>query len=651
MSTQFQFQTEVSQLLNIVVNSLYSNKEVFLRELISNSSDAIDKARVLSLTDKSVDEKQWEIRLNIDNDAKTLTITDNGIGMNLQDAKVALGTIAHSGTKAFMEKMAEGGDTENADLIGQFGVGFYASFMVADKVTVLSQRIPENGKISKAIKWESSLKEGAYSLVELDNPRTEGTEIILHLGDDNNEFLDAYTIKELVTRYSNFISYPIIMQEETVVPVDNTDADADTDTDTDTDGNNTEETTTEMKDVTLNSMQALWMKPKSEVTDEEYNQFYKQQTRDFLDPFKTIHYRAEGTNEFNAMLFIPSKVQLDIYYKDYKIGPTLYVRRVQIMENCEQLVPLHLRFVKGVVDSSDLPLNVSREILQSNKQVDMIRKSISKKILATLKSTLKNERDEYTKFYGEFGKVLKEGVHYDMERKEDVAALLLFESTATEPGNFTTLDEYIQRLPENENNIHYITGQSRSQLQESPYIEELQSKGLEVIFATDDIDDMILRTLGEFKGKQLLSASDATPKTTNDDDNKEQPNLSDDETNFVDFLKEALTDNVSDVIPSTRLRSYPSLLTNQGFAPDPHMQRILESMGQEYTPPKKGMEINMNHELVKKLQQLHAKDANSDDLKGYAQLLYDNAVVSEGGTLDNPGDYVKRVTNLMTKIL
>ena len=437
-----EFQTEVSQLLHLMIHSLYSNKEIFLRELISNASDAIDKAHFESLTDKEIleGESDWKIRIIADKEAGTLTISDNGTGLTKDDAIKELGTIAHSGTKEFLAALKSKEVKDNPELIGQFGVGFYSTFMVADKVTVISRKAGAGDK--KGIKWESGA-DGSFTVEDVEK-ENKGTDVTLHLKEDEKNYLDEWEIKSTVKKYSDFIEHPVVMdvEREEESKLDKT------------------KKVKVTEEETLNSMKAIWLKSKSEITEADYNDFYKHVSHDFTDPAKVLHYKAEGASEFTSLLYIPSMRPVDIYYKEYKVGPTLYVKRVKIIDNCEELIQPYLRFVKGVVDSSDLPLNVSREILQNNRQIDVIKNSITKKVLSTLSEMKEKEFDKYLKFYKEFSRILKEGVHMDFDRRETIGELLLFPSTKAEKDKYRSIPEYVNDMKEGQEEIYYITGSS-----------------------------------------------------------------------------------------------------------------------------------------------------------------------------------------------
>jgi molecular chaperone HtpG len=448
---KFEFKTEVKQLLDLMIHSLYSHKEVFLRELISNASDAIDRARYESLQDSAVLENEtiWKIKISVDRDANTLTISDNGIGMSKEEAVDALGTIAHSGTKEFLEALQSREVKDNPELIGQFGVGFYSSFMVADRITVLSRRA---GQQKGAVRWEST-GDGAFTVEDAEKAG-KGTEVILHLKEEGKEYLETWEVRNIVKKYSDFIEHPVVMDVE---------REQDSELEKGKKVKITEEET-------LNSMKAIWLRDKSTVTDEEYTEFYKHISHDFFEPLKVIHYRAEGTTEFSALLFVPSKAPFNILYKDYKVGPTLYVKRVQIMDHCEDLIPPYLRFVRGVIDSADLPLNVSREMLQNNRSVETIRTSIIKKVVEVLNDLKKEDYGKYREFHSEFGRILKEGIHYDFQRREAIADLLLFPSTKTEENKLTTFQDYVDNMKEDQDAIYYITGANLKDVLKSPYL-------------------------------------------------------------------------------------------------------------------------------------------------------------------------------------
>jgi molecular chaperone HtpG len=623
------FKAEVNKILDLMIHSLYSHKEIFLRELISNASDAIDKARYLSLTDKTINPTgdEWQIELIPDAVAGTLTVRDNGIGLTRDEAAEALGTIAHSGTKEFLKLLESKEVQDNPELIGQFGVGFYSAFMVADQVTVLTRRA--DSAANEAIRWKSTA-DGSYTLEDI-TKETRGTDVILHLKEEDKKYLQEWEIRKVVKQYSDFIEYPVVMEVTRNQP----------------DLDDKEKTVEKTELETLNSRKAIWIKDKSEVSEEEYNEFYKHISHDFNDPVRTIHYRAEGTTEFSVLLYLPKERPFDIYYQDYKIGPTLYVRRVQIMDHCEAMLPPYLRFVKGVVESGDLPLNVSREILQDNKVVNVIKKNITKKVLDTLTEMKKDDLEAYTAFYDQFGRILKEGVYHDFERKEALAELLLFESTKTEPGKKITLAEYVERMPEEQKEIYYMTGPDRKTAESSPYLEVFKEKGVEVLLMTDDIDDLIISSLGQYQEKELQSAIkgdlDLGDGGKKEERQKEYSDL-------LALMKEQLKDVVSEVRVSGRLKDSAVCLVAGEHDLDPQMEKMFRAMGQNVPHGQRSLEVNPDHPLITKMQTLFAADTKNDRLKEYIDLLYDQALLLEGDRPRDPVAFAKAMSQLMAEV-
>jgi molecular chaperone HtpG len=628
MTTEkLEFKTEVKQLLDLMVHSLYSHKEVFLRELISNASDAIDRARYESLTDSAILENgsSWKIEIIADENKGTLTVSDNGIGMDHDEIIEALGTIAHSGTKEFLAVLQSKEVKDNPELIGQFGVGFYSSFMVADKITVLTRKAGRQDK--KGVQWEST-GDGTYTVTDIEK-ETKGTDVILHLKEDEKLYLQQWEIESVIKKYSDFIEHPIIMDVEKEV---------------DSELKKGEKVKiTEEK--TLNSMKALWLKDKSELTDDEYNEFYKHISRDFTPPAKVIHYKAEGTSEFTALLYIPSRAPVNILYKDYKMGPTLYVKRVQIMDHCEDLIPQYLRFVKGVVDSSDLPLNVSREILQHNRQMEIMKTSITKKVLDTLADMKNDDYDNYLKIHGEFGRILKEGVHFDFSKRETISDLLLFPSSKTEENKFTTLKEYVENMKEGQEEIYYIAGASSFEALRSPYLEAFRKKDYEVLVLLDDIDDFIFSGF-EYKGKKMKSITKGDI-ALNKEEKEEKEKAQKKYEKFIDLVKDILKDDVKDVRLSARLTDTICCLVSDEGDLDPQMEKLLKSMGQELPPMKRVLEINPGHPLFASMNTLFEKDKKSATLEEYVRLLYDQALVLEGSKPKDPGAFSKLIAKLM----
>ncbi len=621
------FKAEVNKILDLMIHSLYSHKEIFLRELISNASDAIDKARYESLTDQSLAEGEDELKIQLiaDKEAGTLTVRDNGIGMTRDEAVEALGTIAHSGTKEFMKLLESREVKDNPALIGQFGVGFYAAFMVADKVTVITRKAGADA--DHAVIWVSDA-DGTYTLDDTEKA-TKGTDVILTLKEDDKEYLEEYELRKIVKQYSDFIEYPVVMDVTRSTP----------------DPEDKEKSIEETAEETLNSRKAIWLKDKAEISEEEYNEFYKHVSHDFTDPARVIHYRAEGTTEFQVLLYLPKKRPFDIFYQDYKIGPTLYVRRVQIMDHCEAMLPTYLRFVKGVVESSDLPLNVSREILQDNRTVTVIKKNITKKVLETLAEMKKNDAEAYGEFYEEFGRILKEGIHHDYERRETIADLLLFESTKTEAGKKITLDEYVGRMPEDQKEIYYITGSDRASAESSPYLEVFKEKDIEVLIMTDDFDDIIISGLGVYKEKPFQSAIKGDLDLGEGNKEEQKKEFGD----LLELMKEELKDLVGEVRISGRLKDSAVCLVAGEHDLDPKMVKMFEAMGQEVPQGQRVLEVNPNHDLIARMKQLFAADSSSDQLKDYVGLLYDQALLLEGEKPRNPVAFAKALSKLMAE--
>lgn len=623
-----EFKAEVKQILDLVIHSLYSHKEIFLRELISNASDAIDKAKYEALTNSDIleNDKDWKIRITADKEAKTLTVNDNGIGMTKDEAIQALGTIAHSGTKEFLKALQDKNIKDNPELIGQFGVGFYSSFMVADKVTVISRKAGVKDK--KGFRWESTA-DGSFSVEEIEK-ESKGTEVILHLKEDSLTYLEEWEVRSTVKKYSDYIEYPVTMEIEREKESELEKG----------------KKYTVKEEETLNSQKAIWLKDKAEVTQEEYNEYYKHISHDFMDPARVIHFKAEGVSEFNALVYIPSKLPLNISYKDYKIGLALYVKRVQIMEHCEELIPPYLRFVKGVVDSSDLPLNVSRELLQSNRQIEVINKNVTKKILATLGEMKDNEYDKYLAFYKEFSRILKEGIYYDYSRRDALADLLLFQSTKTGAETYVTLKKYIDDMKEGQEDIYYITGGSYEEAVKSPHLEAFKEKEYEVLVMLDGIDDMIMSNLHEYQGKKFRSAIKGDlniDKTSAAEKEKAQKKYA----KLIELIKERLKADLKDVRLSGRLKDSPCCLVAEEGDMDPNMGKLLRSMGQEVPEQKRVLEINAGHPLFEVMNGLFEKDQRDPLLTEYIDLLYDQALLMEGEKPKDPVAFAKTVSRLM----
>jgi molecular chaperone HtpG len=624
---KLEFKTEIKQLLDLMIHSLYSHKEVFLRELISNASDAIDRAHYESLTNADIHEgdTEWLIRISADKEKGTLTVSDNGIGMSREEAVESLGTIARSGTKEFLQILQSKDVKDNPELIGQFGVGFYSSFMVADKIDVVSRKA--GSKEKTGVRWEST-GDGSFTVEDVEKA-TKGTDVILHLREEEKQYLDQWAIKDVVRRYSDFIEHPIVMEVEKSQPS----------------ALDKSKTVTIREDETLNSRKALWLRDKTELSEDEYYEFYKHISHDFEAPLKVIHYKAEGTSEFNALLYIPSRAPFNIFYKDYKMGPMLYVKRVQIMEHCEQLLPPYLRFVKGVVDSSDLPLNVSREILQNNRQVEIIKNSIAKKVLDTLAEIKKEEYDKYLKFYQQFGNILKEGLYYDIQKREGIADLLLFASSKTEKEKLRTLQEYVEDMPEGQEHLYYMPAASWEEAVRSPYMEAFRAKGYEVLIMLDEVDDLVMNGFA-YKEKQLHSivAGDIDLDKSQKEEKKETQKKYQ---KLIDLIKEELKDEVKDVRLSGRMKDSACLLVADEGDLNPQMEKMLKAMGQAVPDTKKILEINPDHPLFSVMNDQFEEEGKTEALEEYIGLLYDQALLLEGSRPKDPAAFAKTMARLM----
>ncbi len=627
----FGFQAEIKQLLDLMIHSLYSNKEIFLRELISNASDAADKLRFEALSDDALFEGNAELKIGVevDKDARTITVYDNGIGMNREEVADNIGTIAKSGTKDFFKNLS-GDQAKDSQLIGQFGVGFYSSFIIADKVTLITRKAgmgTEHG-----VRWESA-GDGQYSLENIERAE-RGTEVILHLREGEDDLLDDWKVRNIVTKYSDHIVIPVVMKKETPVM--------------DEEGKETEATTIEEE--TVNSTQALWQRNKSDIKDEEYNEFYKHIAHDFEDPMLTVHSRVEGSLEYTSMMFIPNRAPFDLWDRNNRQGIKLYVRRVFIMDDSEHLLPPYLRFVRGVIDSNDLPLNVSREILQNNKQIDQMRNGTVKKILSALEGIAKNDEEKYNKFWNEFGKVLKEGVLDDTSNKERIAKLLRFSSThddKLEPA--IKLEDYVSRMQEGQDKIYYITTESFAASKNSPHLEIFRKKGIEVLLLHEQIDEWLVSHLNEFDGKPLQSITkgDLDLGSLEDEEEKKQAEKATEELKpFVERIQEALGEKVKEVKITHRLTNSPACLVADAHAMDASLERMLKAAGQSIPSSAPVLEINPEHVLVQKI-----KDEPDEDLfKDWVSILFDQAMLSEGGQLEDPTAFVTRMNAMFMKM-
>jgi molecular chaperone HtpG len=645
---QLEFQAEARQLLDLMVHSVYSDKDSFLRELISNASDALDKLRIEAFQNKDldVDTSDLHIEIEADRDARTLTIRDNGIGMTRAEVVDLIGTLAKSGTAELRQQLREAQTAKNTavseELIGQFGIGFYSTFMVADKVELLTRKAGE----SEATKWESS-GDGTYTIETVDgeNGAPQGTSVTLHLKpEDKEDALHDYTsewkIRTLVKKYSDFIAWPIRMEVEVRTPP------------LEEDGADGGEETVTIETQTLNSMKALWARPKDEVSDEEYKEFYKHIAHAWDDPLEVISMKAEGTFEYQALLFIPSRAPFDLYEPGADIGVQLYVKRVFIMGDCDELMPRYLRFIKGVVDAQDLSLNVSREILQQDRQITAIRRRLTKKVLSTIKDLQSERPEDYRTFWGQFGKVLKEGLMRDFDNQETLLQISSFASTHSDD-ELTTLAAYVERMKDGQQQIFYATGESRQQILNSPHLEAFKAKGYEVLLLTDTVDEIWLGSVTEFAGQPLQSVAKGEvdldteeEKTAHEAERKER------EKDFADlltWLKETLSEHVKEVRLSTRLTESPACLITDAFGITPTLARMYRASGQDVPVEKRTLELNPDHPLVTGLQQAQKDRADDPSVAETAELLYGTALLAEGGTPEDPARFAELLAHRLAR--
>ena len=628
----FQFQAETRHLLDLMIHSLYTNKEIFLRELISNASDALDRLRFEAITKPEMmeDDSKLEIRLEVNPKARTLTISDNGIGMSRQEVIDNIGTIAKSGTRELRQKIKEGASDEILnELIGQFGVGFYSSFMVADKVTLLTRRAVEE----PATYWEST-GNGEFTISEA-NKQKRGTSITLHLKPVDlesgiDDFTDKWILARTIKRYSDFVSYPIVYKDEREK------AGAE------------EETVVE--DKILNSMKPIWVRPQSEVTDEEYAEFYKHFFYDTEAPWKTISARAEGRLEYQALLFIPSKAPRELFYHAFESGLRLHAKGVLIIEKCADLLPRYLRFIKGVVDSSDLPLNISRQMLQQERQIKQIQKWLTKKVLDTLKNVHENDPINYLSFWQQFGRALKEGVSSDFDNKNDLISLLLFASS-NDPENLTSLKDYVARMKEDQKDIFYLAGESRSVVENSPHLEAFRDKGYEVLYLVDPVDELVVQFLTEFDGKQLKSIGKGTVKLGSEEDSareaEEIKQKQEEAAELLQFMQQSLDQYVKDVRLTNRLRTSPVCLVGSEIDYSPQMERLLQ-IGKGGGPRQRRiMELNPQHAIFTRMLARFQTQKDDPMLVKYAHLLLGYGLIAEGSPLVDPVEFNRLVAELM----
>ena len=620
------FQAEVKQLLQLMIHSLYSNKEIFLRELVSNASDACDKLRYEALANPALFENDPElgIRVQIDSDARTITIADNGIGMTKEEAIAHLGTIAKSGTKEFFSSLT-GDAQKDANLIGQFGVGFYSSFIVADKVTVRSRKA--GAPVSAGVEWISG-GEGDYTVAEIDRPG-RGTEVILHLREEQADLLNGWKIREILRKYSDHIALPIRMVKETW-----------------------DEEAKAMKatgeEETVNQANALWARPKNEITDDEYKAFYQHVAHDYQEPLTWVHARVEGRHEYTQLLYIPAQAPFDLWDRNARHGIKLYVKRVFIMDDAEQLMPVYLRFVRGVVDVADLPLNVSREILQESKDIEQIRSGCTKRVLGLLEDLAENNADKYETFWNQFGQLLKEGVGEDQANQARIAKLLRFATTATDsPEQKVSLTEYVSRMKPGQDKIYYVTAETFQSAKNSPHLEIFRKKGIEVLLLSDRVDEWLVSHLRDFDGKSLQSVAKGGLDLGELEDASEKQARAAAESSakdLVERIQKSLGDKLKEVRVTHRLTDSPACLVADENDPGANLQRILKMMGQNAPDFKPILEINPQHPMLKKMELLPNEGGHFDD---YASILFDEALLAEGGQIEDPASFVRKVNRLM----
>jgi molecular chaperone HtpG len=619
------FQAEINQLLNLVINSLYSHKEIFLRELVSNASDALDKLRFRSVTEPELleGEAALEIHLLPDAEKGTLTIEDTGIGMTHDELVKNLGTIAHSGSREFLDLVAQRGQ-KDVNLIGQFGVGFYSAYLVADRVEVVSRAA---GKDSQAWRWASDAK-GAFSMEPAERP-TRGTSVILHLKEDQKEFLDAWRLRSLVTQYSDYVNHPIKLRVEKT-----------------TGEGDAKKTETSLE--VVNKASALWQRPKSEISDEQYQEFYKHLTHDWEPPLAWTHFRTEGNQVFTGLLFIPKHPPFDLN-SPTQHGVRLFVKRVLIMDRCEEMLPQWLRFVRGVVDSDDLPLNVSRELLQDSAVVKAIHKHVTKKTLDMLEKLAKDKPEDYQTFWRSFGTVLKEGLAVDTEHREKLGGLVRYESSREE--GLTSLADYVSRMKEGQKAIYYVFGETRKAVVDSPHIEALKKRGYEVLYMTDPVDEWAAQGLREFQGKPLVSAMHADLKLEETEEAKrEKEERAKGLGPLAERMKEVLKEHVREVRVSDRLTDSPCCLVVPEGGSHAFVERLLRERGRSVPRAKRILEVNPTHPIIEHLRAVQEREPGSPQVTEWVELLYDQALLTEGSSVEDPNRFARRMTALMTQV-
>ncbi len=629
-ATTHRFEAEVSQVLKLVIHSLYSNKEIFLRELLSNASDALDRLRFRSITEPQLlgEDRTLEIRLRFEKEKGALVIEDTGVGMTEEELIQNLGTVAHSGTRTFLEKL--GDKKGDLNVIGQFGVGFYSAYLVADRVEVVTRAA---GPDHKALLWRSNA-EDTFTIEPAERTQ-RGTEVWLYLREDQKDYLESqWKLRASVEKYSDYVGYPIKLE---IHNKKKNDAGVEVD---------------EISWDQINKASALWQRPKSEITDEQYNEFYKHLTRDFEPPLSKTHFRVEGTQEFVALLYLPKRKPFDLNDPRKRRGVRLFVKRVFIMDDCEEMLVPYLRFVRGVVDSNDLPLNVSRELLQDSSILKTIRKNISKKVFDALDDLAKEKPEEYKQFFKDFGATLKEGLAQGTEDKDKERILELVRYETTKGEGPVALADYVARMPEKQEAIYYMTALSKETAETAPYLESLKKKGYEILLMTDPIDEWASQGLDEYKGKKFVSAMRADLKfEATEDEKKENERLSTSMKPLVERMKKVLEKNVKDVKVSERLTDSPCCLVLGEYSPSPFMERLMREHGKDGFPPeKRTLEINPQHPLIEGMNALLEKNAEDPAVVEWIETLYDQAIITEGGTLADPNRFAKRVAAMLTKI-
>ena len=619
------FETEVNQLLDLMIHSLYSNKEIFLRELISNASDACDRLRFDAVSDAALYEgdANLKIKISFDKEQRTVTITDNGIGMNRDEVIDHIGTIAKSGTRAFLDSIT-GEQKDDAKLIGQFGVGFYSSFIVADQVTLRTRKAGES--VDNGVEWVSEGK-GEYQISSLQKD-IRGTEIVLRLRDDEDEFLNDWRLRSIITSYSDHIDFPVVMDKITEPEEEGGE--------------------TVIEEETVNQASALWTRPRKEIKDEEYQAFYKHVAHDFEDPLDWNHSRVEGTSEYTSLLYLPARAPFDLYDREQRHGIKLYVQRVFIMEDSEKLMPRYLRFVRGLIDSNDLPLNVSREILQGSKVIDGIRSGSTKKVLGMLEKMAKNDPEKYQKFWQEFGRALKEGPGEDFTNREKIAKLLRFASTHSgDDIQNVSLDDYLGRMAEDQEKIYYIAADSHAAAKNSPHLEIFRKKGIEVLLLSDRVDEWLTSHLTEYEGKQLQSIAKGELDLGKDEESdKALEEKSKSAEKLIKRMKDALQDRAEDVRVTNRLTDSPACIVISEHEMAMHMQRLFKEAGHDVPSSKPVLEINPDHPIVKKLSAEKSKKKFSN----WSDILFDQAMLAEGGQLEDPAGFVTKLNEMLVSI-